>query len=114
MLGPDVVIVGADHRFDLPGVPVIFSGRPQMKETVIGKDAWCGARSIIMAGVTIGDASIVAAGSVVTKDVPSFEIHGGNPAKKIGMRFVDSDDQKLHEEFLTAEAEIGTYCADIQ
>lgn len=47
---------------------------------IIGKDVWVGANSIILPGVTIGDYSIVAAGSVVTKDVPSGVLVAGNPA----------------------------------
>lgn len=49
----------------------------------VGKNCFLGARSIIMPGVTIGDNSIIAAGAVVTKDVPQNEIWGGVPAKKI-------------------------------
>jgi len=42
---------------------------------------WIGANAVVVAGITIGTHSIVAAGSVVTKDVPDFTIVGGNPAK---------------------------------
>lgn len=52
-------------------------------DTRIGKFCQIGARSIIMPGVTVGDHSIVAAGAVVTKDVPPHAIVGGNPAKVI-------------------------------
>lgn len=48
---------------------------------MIGDDVWIGCNSIILKGVTIGNGSIVAAGSVVTKDVPANVIVGGNPAK---------------------------------
>ena len=51
--------------------------------TRVGKFCQIGARSIIMPGVTVGDHSIVAAGAVVTKDVPPHTIVGGNPAKVI-------------------------------
>jgi len=47
---------------------------------VIGKDCWIGANSTILPGVTIGDFSVVAAGSVVTKNVPSGTMVAGNPA----------------------------------
>lgn len=47
----------------------------------IGNDVWIGGSSVVLAGVTIGDNSIVAAGSVVTKDVPANVIVVGNPAK---------------------------------
>jgi acetyltransferase-like isoleucine patch superfamily enzyme len=51
----------------------------------IKDNAWIGARAVILKGVTIGEAAIVAAGAVVTKDVEPYTIVGGNPAKMIGM-----------------------------
>jgi serine acetyltransferase len=54
MFGPRVMIVGDDHVFDRAGVPTIFAGRPELRPTVIGDDAWVGAGCVIMAGVTIG------------------------------------------------------------
>lgn len=56
---------------------------PISKPVVIKKDAFIGAHSIILKGVTIGEKSIIAAGSVVTKSVPNEEVWGGNPAKFI-------------------------------
>lgn len=53
------------------------------KPVLIGDDVWIGTGSIIMPGVRIGDGSVIAAGSVVTKDVPSMCIVGGNPARVI-------------------------------
>jgi acetyltransferase-like isoleucine patch superfamily enzyme len=50
----------------------------------IGNHVFVGHSSVILPGVSIGDYSIIAAGSVVTKDVPAFEIWGGNPARRIG------------------------------
>lgn len=55
--------------------------------TVIGSDVWIGFGSIILSGVTIGDSTIVGAGSVVTKNLPANSIAVGNPAKVIGSRF---------------------------
>jgi len=52
----------------------------------IGKDVWIGANAVVLKGVTIGDGAIVAAGAVVTKSIPPYEIWGGVPAKKIGER----------------------------
>lgn len=100
MLGPEVVVVGGDHRIDVPGVPSIFAGRPAALETVIGDDAWIGCRVIILNGVQIGEGAVVGAGAVVVKDVPPFEIHGGVPAKKIRDRFQNPDDRTKHEEML--------------
>lgn len=53
------------------------------KPIVIGDDVWIGRRVMIMKGVTIGNASIVGAGSVVTHDVPEYSVVGGNPAKVV-------------------------------
>ena len=86
MLAHDVRIIGGDHKYDVAGVPIIFSGRDTLKPTFIGNDCWIGAYSIIMCGVKIGDGSIIAAGSVVTKDVEAYSIVAGIPAKKIGER----------------------------
>lgn len=62
----------------------------------IGNDVWIGTRAVIMDGVNIGDGAIVAAGAVVTKDVPPFAIVGGIPAKVIKYRF----SQKMIERLL--------------
>lgn len=93
MLANNVMIVGGDHNFKSPELPIIFSGREGIKDTWIGEDCWIGAGSIIMAGVTIGGGAIVAAGSVVTKDVPSCTIYGGNPAKFIKNRFTQEEEE---------------------
>jgi acetyltransferase-like isoleucine patch superfamily enzyme len=52
----------------------------------IGNDVWLGYNVVVLKGVYIGDGSVIAAGSVVTKSVPGYEIWGGVPAKKIGSR----------------------------
>lgn len=74
MIGPRVSIVGGDHIFDKPGIPIIFSGRPELKPTIIEDDAWIGCGAILLAGVHVGRGAIVAAGAVVTKDVPPYEV----------------------------------------
>ena len=58
----------------------------QNKEISIGNDVWIGINAIILDGLSIGDGSIIAANSVVTKNVEPFTIVGGVPAKIIGMR----------------------------
>lgn len=57
--------------------------KPQTLAIKIGNDVWIGANAIILKGVTIGEGAIVAAGSVVTKDVPSHSLVAGNPATLI-------------------------------
>lgn len=52
----------------------------------IGRDAWLGCNVIVLKGVNIGNGAIVAAGAVVTKSIPAYEIWGGVPAKKISQR----------------------------
>jgi acetyltransferase-like isoleucine patch superfamily enzyme len=67
-----------------------------METTVIGDDVWVGYGSIIMSGVTINDGAIIAAGSVVTKDVEAYSIYGGCPARKIKDRFETEADRVRH------------------
>lgn len=59
----------------------------EYKEIRIGNDVWIGTRVLIMGGVKIGNGAVVAAGAVVTKDVPPYAIVGGVPAKIIKYRF---------------------------
>lgn len=61
----------------------------------IGDDVWIGYRSTILSGVTIGQGAIIAAGSVVTNDIPPYSIAGGNPAKVIKYRFKEELINKL-------------------
>ena len=61
----------------------------------IGNDVWIGTRAIVMDGVSIGDGAIVAAGAVVTKDVPPYAIVGGVPAKIIRYRFSEEIIEQL-------------------
>ena len=71
-------------------------GHPATKgATIIGNDVWIGYRSTILSGVEIGDGSIIAAGSIVTKSFRPYSIIGGNPAKLIRRRFNYFTRQKL-------------------
>lgn len=60
---------------------------PFKGDTVVGNDVWLGYEAVIMPGVTIGDGAIIAAKSIVVKDIPPYSIVGGNPAKIIKQRF---------------------------
>ena len=62
---------------------------------LVGDDVWLGHNAMVMSGVTIGQGAVIAAGSVVTKDVPPYAIVGGNPARVIKYRFPDLIIQKL-------------------
>ena len=57
-------------------------------EPTIGDDVWIGAHAKISTGINIGDGSIIAMGSIVTKDVEAYSVYGGVPAIKIRNRFV--------------------------
>jgi acetyltransferase-like isoleucine patch superfamily enzyme len=108
MIGPRVMILGNDHIHNVVGKPVIFSGRPEFKKTIIGSDVWIGAGCIIICGVKIGDGAIIGAGSVVTKDIAPYSIMGGVPAKLIRQRF-DLEQQALHGQMLALPASDGGY-----
>lgn len=73
------------------------NGYPHKGDTVIGHDVWIGYEAVIMPGIKIGDGAIVAAQSVVTKDVPPYTIVGGNPAEVIRQRFPEATIQALLE-----------------
>lgn len=66
------------------------------QDIVIEEDVWCGANVVILKGVTIGRGSIIAAGSVVTKDIPRYCIAGGIPAKLLKKRMTD-EEISVHE-----------------
>jgi len=112
MLGPRVCIVGDDHNFSKPGTPIIFSGRPTLRRTRVEADAWVGCGAVLMAGTTIGRGAIVAAGAVVTKDVPPYEIHGGVPARKIAERFASIEEREAHDRMLAGPPQRGDFCRD--
>jgi len=88
MIGSGAHIYVRNHRFDHVNTPIIDQGYYPSKSVTIHNGAWIGANVIILPGVTIGENSVVGAGSVVTKNVPSQTVVAGNPAKII---------KKLHE-----------------
>ncbi len=85
LIGYRTQILSANHSIPPIGMPFPISG-DSFKKIIIKNDVWIGANCIITAGVTIGKGVVVAAGSVVTKDVPPNAIVGGIPAKIIRMR----------------------------
>ena len=91
MLGPNVVIATAGHPID----PELRARALQYNMPVrIGRNCWLGAGVIVMPGVTIGDNTVIGAGSVVTKDIPSGVVAVGNPCKV--MREVGQHDREYY------------------
>ena len=86
MMGPRCVIVSRDHRIDDVSVPMNQQGLAQDQPITIGDDVWIGANVTILPGVDIGSGSVIAAGSVVNRDVPAFAIVAGVPAKVVKHR----------------------------
>jgi acetyltransferase-like isoleucine patch superfamily enzyme len=75
-----------------------ISGHPKSKGNVtIGNDVWIGMDALILSGVTIGNGAVIAARSVVTRDVSAFSIVAGNPARFIQLRFQESIVNALNE-----------------
>jgi acetyltransferase-like isoleucine patch superfamily enzyme len=85
IFGPNVSIFSENHNFDNPDMPVSKQGETRIG-VKIEDGVWIGTRAVILDGVVLGKNSIVAAGSVVTKNVPSYAIVAGIPAKIIKNR----------------------------
>ncbi|MBX4150500.1 CatB-related O-acetyltransferase [Paenibacillus sp. FSL W7-1279] len=98
-----IILMGGNHNHHpewitvYPFVDQIETSYAPKGDTIIESDAWIGMNAMIMPGVTIGEGAIVAAGSVVAKDVPPYTIVGGNPAKEMKKRFTDGEIEKLKE-----------------
>lgn len=73
------------------------SGFKRKGDTKVGNDVWIGTEAVIMPGVNIGDGAVIGTRAVVTKDVPSYAIVAGNPARIIKMRYNDEEIKKLLE-----------------
>jgi acetyltransferase-like isoleucine patch superfamily enzyme len=66
-------------------------------DIVIGNDVWIAGDAKLLSGVTIGDGAVIGANSLVAKDVPSYAIYAGNPARLVRMRFSDDEIKTLEE-----------------
>lgn len=105
--GVEFILNGGNHLVDaISSYPFAIFGNgwegamegrsyPSKGDIVVGNDVWLGYRSVILAGVTIGDGAIVGSYAVVTKDVPPYTIVAGNPAKAIRRRFSDETIERL-------------------
>jgi chloramphenicol O-acetyltransferase type B len=112
IIGNDVIIANRvaligryDHQYQQIGTSIRkashildknYNWKGLDSKIVVGNDVWIGYGATILSGVTIGDGSIIAAGSVVTKDVEPYSIYGGFPAKKIRDRFESEEDKLKH------------------
>jgi acetyltransferase-like isoleucine patch superfamily enzyme len=106
MLANRVALVGRyDHNYQQIGVPIRMASKIRDSDyswkgldlsVIIEDDVWVGYGTIILSGVRLGKGSIIASGSVVTKDVEPYSIFGGVPAKKIGTRFENDKDLNEH------------------
>jgi phosphonate metabolism protein (transferase hexapeptide repeat family) len=100
--------------------PELFAWRRAQRVT-IGHDVWIGHGAIVLAGRSIGDGAVVAAGAIVTKDVPAYTIVGGNPARPIRPRFAPDIAARMqalawwdwpHEQLRTALADFRALSAE--
>lgn len=92
IFGPGVTIITGDHPTNVVGRSINSIKESEKpldcdQDVVIDNDVWIGCNSTILKGVHIHEGAVVAAGSVVTRSIPSYEIWGGVPAKKIKDRF---------------------------
>lgn len=87
MMASDIVFLGGGHNYDNLNIPIGEQGGHGRTHITIDDDVWIGERAIILGKVKhICTGAIIAAGAVVTKDVPEFAIVAGNPAKVIKYR----------------------------
>lgn len=96
MFAPGVTVVTGDHRIDILNRPMITVTENEKlpendKDVVLKGDNWVGANAIILKGVTVGKGAVISAGAVVTRDVPSYAVVGGVPAKVIKNRLENTE-----------------------
>jgi len=94
MLAPQVAVITGDHNISVVGQRMFDTHTKEPGDDLdvaIEDDVWIGFRAIILKGVRVGRGSVIAAGAVVTRDVPRYAIVAGTPAKTIGMRFSEEE-----------------------
>ncbi len=86
LMGPEVIIYTQNHSYSKKSVLIRNQGYDDYKKVVIEDDVWIGRRAMIMPGSHIGKGAVIAAGSVVSGNVPEYAVVGGVPAKVIKYR----------------------------
>ena len=99
MLGPGVGLFAENHVYNRTDISIKDQG-VEKKFIIIEDDCWIGTNSVVLAGVTVGRGSVIAAGSVVTKDIPPYSVVAGVPAKII---------KKRREEVISDLDGVGSY-----
>jgi acetyltransferase-like isoleucine patch superfamily enzyme len=102
MVSPRVSLYAENHNFQDTNRAMRDQGVTRAP-IVIEDDCWIASGAIILAGITIGHGSVVAAGSIVTHDVPSFSIVAGSPARVIGSRIEAQRDEKNQNSLSTQQ-----------
>jgi len=101
-IGPEIMVMAGDHDFRRVGHRIYESTEGGCDEKIIiGDDVWIGARVILLKGVFVGEGAVIGAGSVVTTNVIPYAVYAGNPARKIGTRFLR---EELREHLLLVKS----------
>lgn len=86
MVAPGAIILNSTHNTERKDIPMVMQGEKRGLNPIIEDDVWNGRNAIILLGIVIKKGSIVGAGAIVTKNVESYSIEGGVPAKLIKKR----------------------------
>jgi acetyltransferase-like isoleucine patch superfamily enzyme len=85
-------LISTNHSIDTDELMIKAAWDSQRHSITLGDDVWMGANSVVLPGVTVGKGAVIAAGSVVSKDVPEYAVVGGVPAKLIRHRHISKTD----------------------
>lgn len=103
-VGDGVRMISSDHRTDRANLQIRLQKRLGFGDLdvargpiEVGNNVWIGDAAILLSGVTVGDGAVIAAGAVVTRDVPAFAIVAGSPARVVRMRFGEEEIARLSE-----------------
>lgn len=113
LIGMGAQLVGRDdHAINEVGTPYALSTwvadrQVRQRDLIsIGRDVWIGGGATVLSGITVGEGALIGSSSVVTHDVPSFAIVGGNPARILRYRFETERERTRHTEKLNELTEL--------